>query len=399
MELYNGQPYWQTTVKTLRLPRQTAATHYDALIVGTGMSGSLCALTLANAGLHLAMIDERQVGAGSTSANTGLLQYSNDMMLSKLMSQIGEKAAVRFYRLCLEAVNELEQVAHSLATPSDFIRRDSLYYASTLLHIPRLKKEFNVLKTHGFPVRYLNQAQIESEYGFSKHGAIVTAGDAEVNPLKFSRSIIRTLLEQQRTDIFERTALLEVQDRGNTLVAQTSAGEIRASAIILATGYEKTPLLRKKRAAINRSYAIATKPIEQLSRYWKERALIWETRRPYLYLRTTVDNRIIAGGFDQEKSEAPAADEISKQASRLKKELDTLFPMLPIEIDYAWGALFGESTDNLPYIGRHPRQKNIYYLLGYGGNGTVYSMLGSLILRDLLTKGYSSNADLVRLDR
>ena len=54
---------------------------------------------------------------------------------------------------------------------------------------------------------------------------------------------------------------------------------------------------------------------------------------------------------------------------------------------------------NLPFIGEHLTKNNHYYLLGYGGNGTVYSMLGSIILRDLITGKRNEDAELVQLHR
>lgn len=76
-----------------------------------------------------------------------------------------------------------------------------------------------------------------------------------------------------------------------------------------------------------------------------------------------------------------------------------LFPFLDIKVAFAWGAVFGESVDNLPFIGKHPTKDRIYYLLGYGGNGTVYSMLGSVILKDLILGRSNKDAEIVKLDR
>ena len=36
--------------------------------------------------------------------------------------------------------------------------------------------------------------------------------------------------------------------------------------------------------------------------------LIWETARPYIYMRTTVDNRIIIGGLDEDTNIAQERD-------------------------------------------------------------------------------------------
>ena len=35
--------------------------------------------------------------------------------------------------------------------------------------------------------------------------------------------------------------------------------------------------------------------------FWKDDALVWATRNPYLYFGTTEYHRIIAGGLDEEK--------------------------------------------------------------------------------------------------
>ncbi|MFY7869579.1 MAG: NAD(P)/FAD-dependent oxidoreductase, partial [Exiguobacterium sp.] len=166
-----------------------------------------------------------------------------------------------------------------------------------------------------------------------------------------------------------------------------------------ATGYGPAPLLDSHRIDLNRSYAIATNPIAEFSE-WEGRALIWETKRPYLYLRTTPDGRIIAGGLDEDKAETPHDEALmNDRAERVKEKITELFPMYDLEVDYAWVALFGESVDQLPFIGEHPNRPNLFYLLGYGGNGTVYSMLGSRILSALVRGQSHPDADLVRLDR
>ncbi|MFT8389842.1 MAG: FAD-dependent oxidoreductase [Sporolactobacillus sp.] len=401
MQFFHGTSLWQqlSMNKSLAFPSSHPTGYYDALIVGAGMSGSLCTWTFAQSGMRLLVLDQQAIGGGSTSANTGLLQYMNDEMLSDLIVQIGEQKAVRFYRLCFDAVRQIEQVTTSLSAPCDFIERKSLYYASSRMHQSKLERDYAALLAHGFPVRYLDAEQVKSGYGFSKHGAILTMGDAEINPLAFCRAIYQTLLERRKIDVLEQTSLLNLEEESDGVVVQTTAGTIRTGAVIFTTGYAKTPFLTMKKVTINRTFAVATAPIATLTAHWPEQALLWETRRPYLYLRTSSDGRIIAGGFDQSRSELPDQPLIESQAHRLKTEIQNLFPDLPITIEYAWGALFGESSDGLPFIGRHPEHRHLYYLLGYGGNGTVYSMLGSLILRDLLCKGTNEDASLFRLDR
>lgn len=400
MELHVGNLYWPVTEGTARLeiarPRQ--ADHYDAVIVGGGMSGALCAYTLAQEGLRTAVLERDSIGAGSTAANTGLLQFSNDIMLHKLMRQIGPRQAVRFYKRCQEAVGQLEQAAASLERSCGFTRRSSLYYASSEEDVPALQQEYEALSRHGFPVEYWSRTQLEARYPFSKPAALLTRGDAEVNPYQFCRGLLARL-QQSGVHLFERTTMEQTRERPGGWEIQTSQGMFRCSHLICTTGYEAPPRLAKTGVDLNRSYAIATNAVEDLS-VWKDKALIWETRRPYLYIRTTAEGRIIAGGLDEDKPHVPHSKAlIEARALRLLRKVQALFPMLELQAEYAWGAVFGESVDNLPFIGKHPEKEHLYYLLGYGGNGTVYSMLGSRLLADLILGRPNPEAELLGLER
>ncbi len=399
MNIHNGSLYWPTTTKAFE-PK--IAVHpldmYDVVIVGAGMSGSLTALALAEAGLQVALLDKRVMGSGSTSANTGLLQYSNDIMLHELIDQIGEKDAVRFYQLCYEAMDHLELVAKSLDEDPDFIRRPSLCFASEENDVEKLKAEYITLQKYNFPCDYLGRNEIASKFSFEKDGALLTLGDAEVNPLKFVQGVLRKA-ENLGVHLFPYTEVIDVLDVSDHLDIRTSGQNFFAKNIVYTTGYETTPVGKRVGADINRSYVMVSNVVKDLSD-WHEQALIWETQRPYLYARTCKEGRIIVGGLDEDKPEAPQSEElIMKRAENLLKQIKELFPQYDLSIDYAYAASFGESIDNLPFIGQHPTKDKHYYLLGYGGNGTVYSMLGSHILRDLLTGQKNDDAEIVQLEK
>lgn len=399
MDIHNGTLYWPTTYPNKEPYKiMDRLDCYDVVIVGGGMSGCLSALALVDAGLTVAILDKRQMATGSTMANTGLLQYSNDIMLYELIDQIGERDAVRFYQMCFDAVKELEKVANRLPFSSDFNIRPSICYATTEEDVEKIKVEYETLKKHGFPCAYWDPDEMSKNSSFIKPGALVTYEDAEVNPYRFVNGIL-DLLEKNGTHLFEFVEVTDALTQEDKITIKSSAGDFKAKQVVYTTGYETTPVGKRIGAEINRSYAIVTKPVEHFSQ-WYQQALIWETARPYLYARTTADNRIIIGGLDEETAQAPKSQElINKRAEKLLDQLRKHFPQYQLEIDYAYGATFGESIDNLPFIGEHPTKKNQYYLLGYGGNGTVYSMLGSQILRDLIIDGHHSDAHLVQLDR
>lgn len=399
MKIHNGSLYWPTNTAPFQPKANIEQLEiYDVVIVGAGMSGSLTALALVEAGLKVAMLDKREMGSGSTSANTGLLQYSNDVMLHQLIDQIGEKDAVRFYRLCYEAIDNLEKVAKSLKKKSDFIRRPSICYASDENDVEKIKVEYATLKKHGFPCDFYKRNVMAEKVPFEKEAALVTFHDAEINPLKFVLGLLEKV-EEQGAHLFPYIEVLDVFKNGDRLDIRTSSQSFYARNVVYTTGYETLPVGKRIGAIINRSYVFVSNPIKSFSDWYKQ-ALIWETKRPYLYIRSTVEGRLVVGGLDEENPEAPQSEEIiKKHAEKLLKQAKELFPNYEIEIDYAYAATFGESIDNLPFIGEHPTKENQFYLLGYGGNGTVYSMLGSQILKDLLTGKRNEDAEIVQLDR
>lgn len=401
MDLYKGSLYWPTTLANVEVPEYPTLNKEiicDCLIIGGGMSGALCSYLLAKSSLNIVLVDKRKVSTGSSSANTGLLQYANDKMLHEFAETIGEEKAVRFYQLCYEAMKKLQVIAESLQVDVQFQSRKSLYYATDENDVEKLQKEYKLLKKHGFDAAYLTAEEIEKTYGFKKPAAILTSGDAEINPQRFVVELIKEA-NQKNVQVFEHTEVTEEGVYNGYWKFTSDNGVIYAKKVIYSTGYEGIDFAQKEGGELHRTYAIVTSPLPRFP-MWKDQCLIWETKRPYFYMRTTLNNRIIAGGLDEDKMEAPANQVIlAKYGENLLKKVKEHFPDYQMEVEHVYGATFGESDDGIPYIGEHPEKDNVFYCLGYGGNGTVYSMFGADILCGLIINGNHPDSDLVRLDR
>ena len=354
------------------------------------------AYVLAKAGHKVILIEKNQIAKGSSCANTGLLQYSSDIMMSELAQSIGEKNAVLFYKMCLEAMDDLTDISKSLEGETDYILRDSIYYASNEDDIEKLKNEYELLHKHGFPVEYLDNEKLKEIYGIDKPCALKTWYDAEVNPYKFIRALVSEN-SKMGVEYFENTSV-DLDRIGKDSVKTDQGFEINFKNIIIATGYTRVFDLVSDKARVDRTYAFASKSLEK--KPWKDDVMVWETKNPYLYFRTTKDNRVVAGGLDEEVTKVePDTKKIDEKNQEILKQIEDIMPDLKLEIDFSWNALFGTSRDGLPFIGRDPKSKNKYYLLGYEGNGTCYSMSGANIIRDLIEGIDNEYAEVVKIDR
>jgi glycine/D-amino acid oxidase-like deaminating enzyme len=139
------------------------------------------------------------------------------------------------------------------------------------------------------------------------------------------------------------------------------------------------------------TYAIATKP--ESGRSLPHLPLIWESSDPYLYLRTTRDNRLICGGEDEPFVDEARRDAmLPEKAELLLAKLRQLLPFIDPVPEFAWAGAFGASETGLPFIGRVPGYRRIHAVMGYGGNGITFSRIAAELIRTELKGGHDQDA-------
>ena len=128
--------------------------------------------------------------------------------------------------------------------------------------------------------------------------------------------------------------------------------------------------------------------------------VIWEASDPYLYLRSTSDGRVIAGGEDEESSTRfrdPRA--LLQKTRRIVSAVETLLPELDLTPEYRWAGAFGESPTGLPVIDRVPGLPRCYNVTGFGGNGITHSVIAGEVIANAITGTPDTDQALFRAPR
>jgi len=168
---------------------------------------------------------------------------------------------------------------------------------------------------------------------------------------------------------------------------------------VFATGYETTEFLRKDVAKLVSTFAVASEPLRK-TELWKDQCIIWEHARPYLYLRTTPDGRVIVGGEDENFRDPAHRDRLlPKKTRKLVARFAKLFPGRHVDVGYSWAGTFGETKDGLAYIGPHGDWPSCFFALGYGGNGITFSMIAAEVIRNALLGKPDDRAELFSFER
>ena len=400
MHLISGTPFWPLRNGLIAsYPALDASVECQVAVLGAGITGALVAWYLAEAGVDVVVVDKRDVVTGSTSGSTCLLQYEVDTPLHRLVKLVGEDHAVRAYRACHSALGKIAKIDRRLGGGNGFQRTESLQGASRAAHLPGLRREVELQRRHGFDVEWWSRAQLTRVSTLPYPAALLARDAAQIDAHRFSHSLLRGATAHGAR-VFDRTRVTGRSSTRRGITLHTDRGlKIRARHLVVATGYETTPYLADGLTKLMASYALVTEPSATFPG-WPGNRLIWETARPYVYLRRTDDSRAIIGGYDEPTNDPRRRDALlAAKTAALGRRFRQLLPHAPCDVAYSWCGTFAETPDGLPYIGVYGRVPHTFFALGYGGNGITFSVIAAEIIRDFVCEGTSRDAELFRFDR
>lgn len=347
----------------------------EVLIIGAGITGALMAYELLQKGKKVIIVDKRDVCSGSTAASTSILQYEIDVPLFKLIDQVGLTIAVSSYKNCEKAIWKLQDIIQEVKIDCGFKAQKSIYFTSNKKGLEYLKKEFEARKEHGFHVRWMEEEELKS-LGLNAIGAVESQSGARMDVYRFATQLLN-YLATRGLEIYDKTEIDKIVKPNNISVAITTTGySIEANDIVHCTGYESTQTISEDIVALKSTFAITSEAYKTMPEPFKDR-LFWNTDSPYLYFRSTDDNRITMGGGDEKFKNAKFRDALLPEKEKaLDKAFKNCFPNIPFIPDYSWAGTFGETKDGLPYFGKEIPNRNEHYILGFGGNGITFSVMG-----------------------
>ncbi|MGR4876215.1 NAD(P)/FAD-dependent oxidoreductase [Pseudoxanthomonas sp. LARHCG66] len=388
MDLKSGYPFWAVSNGLMQAFPPLASDHRcDVAVLGGGITGALIADELAQHGFDVAVLEQRDIGWGSTAASTALLQYEIDTHMVDLAKRYGEDDAALAYLACAKAIDQLREVAAPWRDVG-FARNKSLYYASRRRDVRPMEDEHALRLRHGLEVELLSADRVREDYGFEAAAALLSTQAAQVDPYRLTHRLLQRL-HRQGTAVFDRTRVIDLHATSRGVTLRTVTGfSVRAAHLVVAAGYASQHWLRRNVARNHSSYAVISDPLPDEQLGFLRDTLLWETARPYLYARSTADGRLLLGGED-DAVDIPAKRDVrvEKKARTLLKRLHHLFPEWEVTPAFSWAGTFAETADGLPFFGPHKQWgPRVHFAMAYGGNGITYSMLGAGLLRALIER-------------
>ncbi|NMG75195.1 NAD(P)/FAD-dependent oxidoreductase [Aromatoleum diolicum] len=351
----------------------------DVAIIGSGFTGLTTAIFLAEKyGIKATVLEANRVSWGCSTRNGGQAQCaSGRLKRSQWIQRYGLDTALRMH----------EEICDGMQTFKDLIKDidcepqpgGHLYIAHRPKVMPVLEKEAKILRdVFKYDARILDADTVKREYVDDKEaagamhepeGIGIHAGKLAFGYLKKARAL--------GAKVHPSSPVIGWETRNGVHYLKTPGGIVRARAVGVATGGYTSNGLHpelKNRLLPILSNSIVTRPLTKSeidACNFRTTQVITDTRILRHYYRLLPDGRVQIGSRSAiTGSDAPQ----DKYKQFLIRDLHRKFPALEgIQIDYSWWGWVDVSHDMMPRIFQPDPKQTIYYALGYGGNGVMYS--------------------------
>jgi len=401
MDLHSGLPFWIVKNKLFDYYRPLRGNYQtDVAVIGSGITGSLVAHELCKAGIKCAVFDKRTISTGSTAASTAQLQYEIDVPLCKMAGKVGENFASRAYQASLQSIKDIEKVLKDAKIDADFKNVSSIWLASYKKDIKLLEKEFEIRQKYSLPVEFLSEKELFKKHKIAAPAALKNKEAAQMDCYAAATGLLEFHLKRKELDLFSHTEIVKWKEVKIGYELRTQNGNtIKCKYVVIAAGFEAGQFLPENVMKLLSTYVLVSNPVDEKN-LWPERSLIWETKEPYFYMRTTSDNRMMIGGEDEDFQNPIKRDDLlRKKIKKLERQFKKIYPEIPFETDMAWCGTFSSTEDGLPYIGTWPGKDRMFFALGYGGNGITFSMIAAQIIANQLSGKKDDRAEVFAFDR
>src|SRR5690606_18156980 len=200
---------------------------------------------------------------------------------------VGEENSALAYQSSLQSIKDIEKVLKETKVDADFRKVSSIWLASYKKDLKLLEDEFEIRQKHSLPVEFLNKMKLNVAHNINGHGALKNNEAAQMDCYRASTGLLKFHLKKKELDLFSHTEIDQWKTTKNGYELKTVDGfVVKCKYVVIAAGFEAGQFLPKNVMKLLSTYALISKPVEE-ELLWPERSLIWDTKSPYFYMRTT----------------------------------------------------------------------------------------------------------------
>jgi glycine/D-amino acid oxidase-like deaminating enzyme len=362
-------------------------------VIGAGYAGLWTALLAKeqNPSREVVLLEAGDVASGASGRNGGFVDASLTHGFLNGLSRWPKEISI------LQAIGEanldaIEATIKRLGIECDYRRVGEIDIATEPYLLDEFKEMASLAEPYNVKFQLFDREQMHNIVKSPIFlGGIKRPDSSLVNPAQLAWGLLKACLDLG-VRLYEKTPVTKLDEEDNVVLAHTPHGRVRANRVALATN-AYPPLLKRISYYIVPvyDYALMTEPLTPSQREsigWHGREGLSDGNRQFHYFRTTVDGRILWGGYDAvyhwNNGFGPHLEQRPASFARLAEHFFQAFPQLEgLRFTHAWGGAIDTCSRFSPFWGTVHHGKTAYSM-GYTGLGVGSTRFGALVMLDLL---------------
>ncbi len=348
----------------------------DLAVIGGGYTGCSAALSAAQAGAAVCLLEAQEIGHGGSGRNVGLVNAGLWMPPDAIRARLGQAIGDRLISLLAAAPQEVFDLIGAYGIDCEPVRTGTLHCAHSAAGVRDLRSRHAQLSASGAPVELISAEDTAPRTGSAAfHGALFDPRAGTIQPLAYVVGLARAAAGAG-AQVFSGSPVHEMDHHAGLWTLTTPGGTVRARSVIQATNAYHLGLRGSAPAYVPVyyfQYATAPLPHNLRAGILPGGEGCWDTGLIMTSFRLDQGGRFIIGGMGD-------LARIGRAAHRgwVKRKMAQLYPGLADEplVD-GWHGRIAMTSDHLPKITQlGPGALSVHGYSGRGiGPGTVFGRL------------------------
>ncbi len=376
---HTGSYYAATANEVTDYPVLEGAISADVCVVGAGFTGISTALTLAERGYSVALVEANRIGWGASGRNGGQL-INGISGTEKIRKKHGNGIADMLWDIKWRGNDIIYDRVEKYGIQCD-LKSGYLEVAPKPRQVSYFEEYAAEREKHNFPYKYeiWDREKTRSMLGTDAyHGGFVCYRDGHLHPLNLCIGEARAAHELG-AQIFEQSPVTGIE-HGDKPRVNTATGYVEADSVVLAgNAYSQLePRHLSNLVFPAGSYIIGTEPLSDdvVNEINRLDVAVCDVNEVVDYYRLSADKRLLYGGACNYSGRDP----VSIKSYILPRMLKVYPQLKDVRIDFEWGGKIGIVLDRVPAVGRI--NNNVYYCQGYSGHGVNATHVMGEIMSD-----------------
>lgn len=338
----------------------------DFAIIGGGFTGLSAALTGAQRGMQVAVIEAQTIGHGGSGRNVGLVNAGLWLPPDQIEETLGQQAGSKLIQRLSRAPDDVFSLINAHGIDCDAHQNGTLHLAHSPAGLKDLENRQAQWSKRQAPVSILDAEETQKLTGTSAYyGALLDKRAGVIQPLDYVRGLARAA-RLAGAQIYENTPCVSARFDNGDWQINTPQGNICAKYVLFATNAygQGAPKGHTPKTSIVHYFQCVSDPLtdEQRAEILPQHHGCWDTALIMSSFRMTRDHRIAFGAMGN-----PQGLGAPIHRAWFKRAVARIFPTVTwSNTDRMWAGQIAMTAEKIPQILYRDNSASVF---GYSGRG------------------------------